>query len=181
MPIQRRRQFLTNGTFARTAGLSGFGASGKSRAAALQTRRGFLRTAAFAGVAGMLPPLGARAAEPGPETTTISLPIAPAICTMPQMITRQLLQAEGFTDIRFVDEPKAPVNAAEQLARGEVDLMVAYASSFLVALDKGAATTLLAVCMAAASCCSALKTFTASPVSRGRPSGCRGSDPAPIC
>jgi NitT/TauT family transport system substrate-binding protein len=63
---------------------------------------------------------------------------------MPQMITRQLLQAEGFTDIRFVDEPKAPVNAAEQLARGEVDLMVNYALNFLVALDKGAATTLLA-------------------------------------
>jgi len=104
VPIQRRRRFLTDATFARVAGLSGFGASGKSRAAGLQTRRGFLRTAAFAGVAGMLPPLGARAAEPGPETTTISLPIAPAICTMPQMITRQLLQAEGFNDIRFVVE-----------------------------------------------------------------------------
>jgi NitT/TauT family transport system substrate-binding protein len=144
VPIQRRRRFLTDAPFARAAGLSGFGASGKSRAAALQTRRGFLRTAAFAGVAGMLPPLGARAAEPGPETTTITLPIATAICTMPQMITRQLLQAEGFTDIRFVDEPEFPANAAEQLARGDVDLMVNYASNFIIALDEGEATTLLA-------------------------------------
>ena len=144
MPIQRRRRLLTDATFACAAGLRGFGASGKSRAAALQTRRRFLGTAALAGAAGMLPLLDARAAEPGPETTTVRLPIAPAICTMPQMITRQLLQAEGFTDIRFVDEPKAPVNAAEQLARGEVDLMVNYASNFLVALDKGAATRLLA-------------------------------------
>jgi NitT/TauT family transport system substrate-binding protein len=63
---------------------------------------------------------------------------------MPQMITRQLLQAEGFTDIRFVDEPEFPANAAEQLARGDVDLMVNYASNFIVALDKGEATTLLA-------------------------------------
>jgi NitT/TauT family transport system substrate-binding protein len=110
----------------------------------VQTRRRFLRTAAFAGAAGMLPLLEAQAAEPGPETTTITLPIATAVCTMPQMITRQLLQTEGFTDIRFVDEPKAPVNGAEQLARGEVDLMVNYASNFIVALDKGAATTLLA-------------------------------------
>jgi NitT/TauT family transport system substrate-binding protein len=60
------------------------------------------------------------------------------------MITRQLLQAEGFTDIRFVDEPEFPANAAEQLAHGDVDLMVNYASNFIIALDKGAATTFLA-------------------------------------
>jgi len=48
---------------------------------------------------------------------------------------------EGFTDIRFVDEtPKA----TEQLARGEMDLMVNYASNFILALDKGEASTLLA-------------------------------------
>jgi NitT/TauT family transport system substrate-binding protein len=92
----------------------------------------------------MLSPLGARAAEPGLETTTVKLPVVPAVCTMPQMITRQLLQAEGFTDIRFVDEPGSAVNGAEKLARGDVDLMVNYASHFIVALDKGVATTLLA-------------------------------------
>jgi NitT/TauT family transport system substrate-binding protein len=110
----------------------------------VQTRRRFLATASLAGAAGVLPFFGARAAEAGPETTTIKLPIAPAICTMPQMITRQLLQAEGFTDIRFVDEPEPPANAAHQLARGDVDLMVNYASNFILGLDKGAATTLLA-------------------------------------
>jgi NitT/TauT family transport system substrate-binding protein len=142
VPIQRHRQFLTNGTYARAAGLSAFGASGKLCAAVLQTRRRFLRTAAFVGVAGMLPLLGAQAAEPPPETTTVKLPIDPAICTMPQMITRQLLQVEGFTDIHFVNEP--PGNPGEQLARGDVDLMVGYASNFIVGLDKGEATTLLA-------------------------------------
>jgi NitT/TauT family transport system substrate-binding protein len=90
----------------------------------------------------MLHPLGARAAEPIPETVTIKLPRAAAICTMPQMITEQLLQAEGFTDIRFVDEP--PGNASKQLARGDVDLMVNYASNFILGLDKEEATTLLA-------------------------------------
>jgi NitT/TauT family transport system substrate-binding protein len=109
----------------------------------MQTRRRFLCTAALAGGACMLPSLGARAADPGPETTTIRLPKAPAICTMPQMITEQLLQAEGFTDIRFVDE-RPPPQDAEQLARGEVDLMVNYASNFIIALDKGEASTLLA-------------------------------------
>src|SRR5262252_11180954 len=107
----------------------------------IQTRRRFLGSAALAGVACMLPPLGARANEPIPETLTIKLPRAPAICTMPQMITEQLLQAEGFTDIHFVNETPT---ATEQLARGDVDLMVNYASNFIVGLDKGEATALLA-------------------------------------
>src|SRR6516165_1833873 len=101
----------------------------------LQTRRRFLGNAALVGVAGLLPPLGARAAEPGLETTTVKLPKDRAICTMPQMITEQLLLAEGFTDIRFVDEPSG--KPAEQLARGDVDLMVGYASNFILGLDKG--------------------------------------------
>jgi len=107
----------------------------------MQTRRRFLCSAALAGSACMLPSLGARAADQSPETTTIKLGKASAICTMPQMIPQQLLEVEGFTDIRFVDEtPKA----TEQLARGEMDLMVNYASNFILALDKGEASTLLA-------------------------------------
>jgi len=51
----------------------------------LQTRRRFLGNAALAGVAWMLPPIGARAAELGLETTTIKLARDSAICTMPQM------------------------------------------------------------------------------------------------
>jgi NitT/TauT family transport system substrate-binding protein len=107
-----------------------------------QTRRRFLGSIALAGVASVMSPVGPRAAEPSPETTTIRLPKAPAICTMPQMIPEQLLQAEGFSDIRFVDEP--PGNATVQLARGDVDLMVNYASNFILGLDKGEASTLLA-------------------------------------
>jgi len=110
--------------------------------ATMLSRRRFLSSMALAGITSTLPPLGARAAEPILETVTIKLPIAPAICTMPQMITEQLLQAEGFTDIRFVDEP--PGNASKQLACGDVDLMVNYASNFIVGLDKGETTTLLA-------------------------------------
>ena len=112
--------------------------------ATMLSRRRFLGSAALAGGAGVLPLPGARAAEPNLETTTIRLPKAPAICTMPQMIPAQLLQAEGFTDIHFVDEPPPPANATEQLARGEVDLMVNYASNFILGLDKGEASTLLA-------------------------------------
>jgi NitT/TauT family transport system substrate-binding protein len=109
--------------------------------ATILSRRRFLGSTALAGIASMLPALGAPAAEPSLETTTIKLPRAPAICTMPQMIPQQLLQAEGFTDIRFIDETG---NVTEQLARGDVDLMVNYASNFILGLDKGEASTLLA-------------------------------------
>src|SRR5215472_11301335 len=108
------------------------------------SRRRFLGSTALAGIACMSSTLRAPAAEPSLETTTIKLPRAPAICTMPQMITEQLLQAEGFTDIRFIAESPPPADATEQLARGDADLMVGYASNFIVGLDKGDATTLLA-------------------------------------
>ena len=73
------------------------------------TRRRFLHSAALAGAAGLLPPLGPRAAEPGPETVTIKPPRDPAICTMPQMITEQLLQAEGFTSLSM-SRPATPAS-----------------------------------------------------------------------
>ena len=109
--------------------------------ATILSRRRFLGSTALAGIACMLPARGAPAAEPSLETTIIKLPRAPAICTMPQMITEELLQAEGFTQIHFVNETPT---ATEQLARGDVDLMVNYASNFIVSLDKGEAFTLLA-------------------------------------
>jgi ABC-type nitrate/sulfonate/bicarbonate transport system substrate-binding protein len=107
----------------------------------VQTRRRFLESAALAGAAGLLS-TAARADEPGPETTMIRVARSPAICTMPQMITRQLLLAEGFTDIHYVDV--APAAGTAPLGRGEVDLMVHYAPTFVVGLDSGQGTTVLA-------------------------------------
>jgi NitT/TauT family transport system substrate-binding protein len=108
----------------------------------VQTRRRFLGAAASAGAASLLPPCRARADEPGPETTTIRLARSPAICTMPQMITHELLLAEGFAEIHYVDE--APAAGTAPLGRGEVDLMVQYAATFVDGLDKGETTTVLA-------------------------------------
>jgi NitT/TauT family transport system substrate-binding protein len=107
-----------------------------------QTRRRFLGAAALAGAAGMMPLFRARAEEPGLETTTIRVARSPAICTMPQMITRQLLLAEGFTEVRYIDV--APAAGTAPLGRGEVDLMVHYAPTFVVGLDNGAGTVVLA-------------------------------------
>ena len=62
--------------------------------ATILSRRRFLSSTALAGIAAsMLPALGAPAAEPSLETTTIKLPRSSTICIMAQMITEQLLQA----------------------------------------------------------------------------------------
>ena len=71
MPFQSRRRFLTNAAFASAAGLGGFGVRGK-----------------------------AQAAEPPPEITTIRFEKDPGTCAAPQAL-HELLQAEGFTDIRY--------------------------------------------------------------------------------
>ncbi len=74
----------------------------------LQNRRHFLTNLTAAGAAGVLGSGGALADEGPPETTTIRLRRDPGICIAPWYIAEDLLRAEGFTDVRYVDEPEAP-------------------------------------------------------------------------
>ena len=105
--------------------------------AILQSRRRFVTDAAVAGAAGF-GALGAVnrggggksfAAEPPPEITTIRLERDPVTCIAPQVV-EELLRAEGFTDIRYVDLTLEHIRRAEaanvgvlsdMIARGEVD------------------------------------------------------------
>jgi len=107
-----------------------------------QTRRRFLATASLAGAAGLLraPPL--LAAEAPLETTAVRIIKSTAICIAPQYIAEELLRAEGFTDIRFVEI--AMDDYWEALTEGKVDFGLSYASSHLTAIDAGAPITLLA-------------------------------------
>jgi NitT/TauT family transport system substrate-binding protein len=107
----------------------------------IQTRRRFLTSLSLAGAAGLFRVPRSLAAEGALETTTVRLQKGFGICIAPQYVTEQLLQAEGFTDIRYVEVPA--VGPTEPLARDDVDFMVGYASNFIVGLDKGEAITLL--------------------------------------
>jgi NitT/TauT family transport system substrate-binding protein len=82
------------------------------------------------------------AEEPPPETTTIRLPKGTLLCNLPQYLADDLLRAEGFTDVQRV--PTAGQQPVATLARGELDLTMAYAPSAIMAIDSGAAITLLA-------------------------------------
>jgi NitT/TauT family transport system substrate-binding protein len=73
----------------------------------IQTRRRFLTTLSVAGGAVLLGARPAPAAEGALETTTVRLARNPGICIAPQYVAEELLRAEGFTDIRYVEGPLA--------------------------------------------------------------------------
>jgi len=85
-----------------------------------QTRRRFLTTMSMAGAAGLAQPPQLQAAEGALETTTVRLAKFPGICLAPQFIAEQLLRAEGFTDIRYVDPSQ--VGTVYAVASGQVDI-----------------------------------------------------------
>jgi NitT/TauT family transport system substrate-binding protein len=101
-----------------------------------QTRRRVLTTLSLAGAAGLLhvPPL--RAAEASPETATVRILKSPSVCIAPSDIAEELLRAEGFTDVRYVDvRPYSAMDDA--IARGEIDFGLDTAPNLVSAIDRG--------------------------------------------
>jgi NitT/TauT family transport system substrate-binding protein len=109
-----------------------------------QTRRRFLTTLSLAGTVGLARAPRVLAAEGPLETTTIRLPKSPAICIAPGYVAAELLRAEGFTDIHYVDLPSATTAPIEAVARGEIDFNLNYSINYISAIDGGKAITLLA-------------------------------------
>jgi len=107
----------------------------------LQTRRRFLTTVSLAGAAGLLHAPVLQAAEEPLETTTVRL-AKRGLCNAPEYVAEELLRAEGFTEIRYINIPGA--TTSEAIAQGEVDLSMGYASYFVAAIDAGKPVVLLA-------------------------------------
>ena len=106
-----------------------------------QSRRRFLINAAFAGAAGLTGPPRALAAETPLETTAVHLFKSENLCVAPQFVAEELLRAEGFTEIRYLDVP--PGTQEHAMGRGEIDIGLQYAWSFVAAIDAGEPLTLL--------------------------------------
>ena len=66
------------------------------------SRRRFFANTSALGVATFLGLPRIAAAEPPPETTKIRLIHTPAACTAPQYIAKELLHAEGFSEVQYV-------------------------------------------------------------------------------
>ena len=106
-----------------------------------QTRRQLLATLAAAGAAGFVRTASSLAAEGPPETTVVRLAKTPDICGAPQYVAEQLLRAEGFTDVRYIE---VSLPTAQWIGRGEVDFSFGFASALLTAIDAGAPIVILA-------------------------------------
>ena len=107
-----------------------------------QTRRGFLTTLSLAGAAGLVRAPPSLAAEGVLETTTVRIHKVPVICLAPQYISEELLRAEGFTDIRYVEAPAETEGPA--IGRGEADFNMSFAGNYIKDIDAGAPIVLVA-------------------------------------
>jgi NitT/TauT family transport system substrate-binding protein len=108
------------------------------------TRRRFLKTIPLAGAAGFVSPMVAMAADGALETTSVRLPKTTGVCVAPEFIVDDLLRAEGFTDIHYVEVPSLPNATIEAVARGETDFNLNYSINYVWEIDGGKSITLLA-------------------------------------
>ena len=78
------------------------------------SRRRFLAAASTLGASSLLSdPLRASAEAP-PETTKITLTENPVTCLAPQYVAKELLHAEGFTEVRYLKWPTETQNWAPE-------------------------------------------------------------------
>jgi NitT/TauT family transport system substrate-binding protein len=109
----------------------------------IQTRRRFISSAALAGAAGLLRVPRVAAAEGALETSTVRMVRYPgAVCVAPENLSEELLRAEGFTDIRYVN-PWPTGEFAAQVGKGEADFGLEFAAKIVQAIDDGGAVTVL--------------------------------------
>jgi NitT/TauT family transport system substrate-binding protein len=107
-------------------------------------RRAFLKNAMAAGTASLFTTPRARAAEAPLETTRVRLYKFPGICLAPQYIAEELLQAEGFTDVQYLDFPEGMSGVYDRLASGAIDFTQWYGVPFIEEIDKGRPIVFLA-------------------------------------
>ena len=108
------------------------------------TRRDFVQFTALAGAASLVGvDREALGAEPPPETKRLRIAQIPDNCYAPQYMAEEMLRGEGFSDLQYVPFPgSAPVYVA--LAKGEVDLSMAFVSGHVIQADAGAPIVMLA-------------------------------------
>jgi NitT/TauT family transport system substrate-binding protein len=108
----------------------------------IKNRRDFLASASLAAAAGLLGPRGSLADEGPPETTMIRVTKMPGICIAPQYVAKELLAAEGFTEVHYVELPAAVQHLA--MASGDIDLSLHFAAPLVTTIDAGQPITVLA-------------------------------------
>jgi NitT/TauT family transport system substrate-binding protein len=99
------------------------------------SRRRFLANAAAVGAAVYCGLPRTAIAEPPPETSRIRLAQLPAICAAPQYVAEELLRAEGFTDIEYVELTDTKTAGAYNIATGRCDVTMWDVPALMPLLD----------------------------------------------
>jgi NitT/TauT family transport system substrate-binding protein len=114
----------------------------------VQSRRRLLTNIAVAGatcfaglsVASLYGGRKSAAAQSPPEVSTIRIDAGPILCVAPEFVADSLLHAEGFTEIRYDDSDKAPV---QKLADNVVDWILEFAPTVITESDSGVPVTMV--------------------------------------
>ncbi len=101
------------------------------------SRREFVCGLALAGTVGLdgLRPEPV-AVEPPPETATLRLVKIPSVCQAPQYVAGELLKAEGFTNVQYVQKGGA-LGISEALASGEADINNHFVAPTIIRVEAG--------------------------------------------
>jgi NitT/TauT family transport system substrate-binding protein len=108
----------------------------------IQSRRRFLTNLSALGAASFFNVGNSPAAEPPPEITRLRLAKVPSICVAPQYVAGELLRAEGFAEVVYVDTDPGTATA-DATTKGDIDFSLNFVTHSIVALDAGARITLL--------------------------------------
>jgi NitT/TauT family transport system substrate-binding protein len=101
-------------------------------------RRQFLSAAAAAGSGAVF---GLRseaiAAEAPPEIARIRLIEIAGICVAPQYVAKDLLHAEGFSDVQYFGVSASGVEAAKAVATGKADITLTFVAPLVMQVEAG--------------------------------------------
>jgi NitT/TauT family transport system substrate-binding protein len=106
------------------------------------TRRRLLATLSLAGAASFLRAPLAVAADGPPETTSVRFMRTPSLCHAPQFVAEELLRAEGFTEVQYI-EGKSSAEINEAVTSGRVDFNTHFAPQWVSVIDGGGPVTVL--------------------------------------
>jgi NitT/TauT family transport system substrate-binding protein len=96
----------------------------------------------LAGATGLIRAPLALAGEAPPETTSVRFMLTPTLCHAPQFVAEDLLRAEGFTDIKYI-EGKSSAEINEAVSSGRVDFNTHFAPQWVSVIDSGGPVTVL--------------------------------------
>ena len=110
----------------------------------IQNRRHFLAGLSAVGSAGLfgVQPSIAATTGPPPEVSKIRLAKIPGVCIAPQYVAEELLHAEGFDEIEYVESDPGTATTLNT-ASGKIDFSLNFITSSIVAIDQGKGLTLL--------------------------------------